>query len=272
MITDCSSQSVITDTQVSSGARTEGTVPGSPAWPGIVPAPGRRDPRSPASGAHRRRSWGSAGAVTRAGSGAGLRARPGRVRSPAWAAALAVRSRPPGRARAGLAGGPCPAASAGIAVAGSPGRCALCRPRTIPGGARGTAHGTARRQSPRCPCCQCDSPCYRCCSCAQCTAPWLWQGEGPRFDSVTGLQINEVFRTTQTTGVERVARDTRQPHRQHPWLPWHRNGPAGGAEGSRQWSFHGGFLWADPLVGMACASLADCDAAAGQGRRGRGCR
>jgi hypothetical protein len=95
-------------------------MPGSPAWPGVMPGPkgdvipGRRHDAvgqtlQAASGAHRPRSRVSAGAVIRAGSGAGPAGRgrrgrraggPGRVRWSAWAAAAgSVRSPAPGRAR-----------------------------------------------------------------------------------------------------------------------------------------------------------------------------
>src|SRR6516165_9953138 len=73
------------------------------------------------------------GAVLRPGSGTGLRAGsagaasspvpPDRVLSPAQAGAAGSPASPaPGPARGGLGGGPCPAASTGIAVTGNPGR------------------------------------------------------------------------------------------------------------------------------------------------------
>src|SRR5690349_14653099 len=87
MITNCSSRSVMADAQVIVRLQVEDTVPGSPAGsascrPGGDVTPGYRHGcrgvRGPASDAHRRRSWVTAGAVIRPGSGGGLRAGPGR--------------------------------------------------------------------------------------------------------------------------------------------------------------------------------------------------
>jgi hypothetical protein len=68
---------------------------------------------------------------------------------------------------------PCPAASAGIADRESLPLSSIMSVERCPA-ARGAGRGTARRESWRCQCCQCDFPCHRCSLCAQCVMPWLW--------------------------------------------------------------------------------------------------
>ena len=84
-----------------------------------------------------------------------------------------------GRARGRPRGRTVPARVSGHRGDGSPGRYARLRSWDAVCRARGTARGTARRESQHDQCCQCDNPCHRCSQCAQCTPATA----GPRIGS-----------------------------------------------------------------------------------------
>jgi len=128
-----------------SGSADPVSASGSPGRPRPAGAGGRTIPRSAGAVLRPRVRPGSAGRDGRVGELAGAAA-PGDVGPGRCGRRGGILA--PGRARGSLAGGPCPAVSAGIAVTALPAATLRDVPGAMPVGARGTARGTARRVLP----------------------------------------------------------------------------------------------------------------------------